>query len=107
MRTLTFCAISDPGHGWAKVKMTLLVRLLGPGWRNHFTSCSFERNGHAYLEEDEDASRFALLLKHHGIEPIFRTANCASRQSCVRNYPPLDTNFKYGDPTPRPDARYP
>jgi hypothetical protein len=105
-KTLSIEAYTDPGHGWAKVSIRLLERLLGPGWRNHFTPYSFEYKCFAFLEEDEDCSRLVELLKHHGIEPTFRTKSSASRESRIRRYPSLVTRWKHGDPTPKPNAFY-
>jgi len=91
MKTLAFDFISDPGHGWVKVSFTQLVRIVGPDWRSTFSSCSFERGEHAYLEEDSDAPRFVKACQAAGIEPRWRM-RCSERESRIRNYPSLQTS---------------
>lgn len=105
-KTLIIECYCDPGHGWAKVSTRRLEKLLGPGWRNHFTPYSYEYKCFAFLEEDEDCSRLDAVLRHHGIAPTFRTTNHASRESRIRRYPSLVTRWKHGDPTPQPNAFY-
>lgn len=91
MKTLTFRFYADPGHGWAKVSFRQLERIVGPHWRSCFTPYSYERGEHAFLEEDEDVSRFAKYCEAAGIKPVFRRHTCANRQSRIRNYSLLRT----------------
>ena len=105
-RTLSIEVYADPGHGWAKVSARRLEKLLGPGWRNHFTPCSYEYKCFAFLEEDEDCHRLIELLRYHGIEPSFRNRTQANKESRIRRYPSLVTTWKDGDPRPLPSAFY-
>jgi hypothetical protein len=107
MTTRIFHTYGDPCHSWTKVQNSFLCRLLGPGWRNHFTPYSHERDEWAYLEEDEDHYRFSEVLAEHGIQPIFRFHDGGTRRSRIRSYPFLRTSWKHGDPRPAPDAYYP
>ena len=93
MKTLTFHYYADPGHGWVKVSFRHLERIVGKHWRSLFTPYSFERGEYAYLEEDEDVSRFIDCCRGAGIEPVFRDHTCASRQSRIRNYSSLRTTL--------------
>jgi hypothetical protein len=87
MKTRTFLVYSDPGHAWVKVPKPFLARILGSTWRQAFTSCSYERGVHAYLEEDEDAARLITHCRAAGIEPVFKEGStCAKRYSRIRNY---------------------
>ena len=90
MKTLTFDFYSDPGHGWVKVSFARLLAVLGPGWRSAFSSCSFERGEHAYLEEDCDAPRFVKACQAIGVEPKWRM-RYSERESRIRNYASLYT----------------
>ncbi len=51
---------SDPSHAWLAVKRTELIRL---GIINKISSCSYEKGGTVYLEEDDDARKFVETKK--------------------------------------------
>lgn len=91
MKTRTFPVYSDPGHAWVKVHIPFLVRIIGPGWRKHFTSFSYQRGAYVYLEEDQDARTLIDWCRSTGIEPAFR--HCyyrrTNRPSRIRTYAPL------------------
>jgi hypothetical protein len=82
MKTLSFDIYSDPGHGWAKVPMTLVNSL---GIRDRITSYSYFRNEYAYLEEDCDLSTFIGACKTNGISPVFRE-KVTNKSSKIRTY---------------------
>lgn len=82
MKTRTFEAFSDPGHGWAKVHMKLLVDL---GIEDKITSFSYVRGMYAYLEEDCDLTTFVNALNAAGI-PFKLRARYAENASRIRNY---------------------
>ena len=105
-KTLSIEVYADPGHSWAKVDTRRLEKLLGPGWRNHFTPYSYEHKCFAFLEEDEDCARLDAALRYHGIEPTFRLKHQAEKESRIRNYPSLATRWQHGDPRPQPSASY-
>ena len=80
----TFDFISDPGHGWVKVPMTLLYTLC---ISKQISSYSYRRGAYAYLEEDCDASLFhEHYSKCFGVAPNYRERNAGQKYSRVRNY---------------------
>jgi len=84
----TFEYMSDPQHGWIKVKITFLASVFGGSWRSFFTSFSYERGGYVYLEEDKDALTFIKRLDSLNIDYKFRERP-AQQLSRIRNYSPL------------------
>lgn len=81
-KTLKLNSYSDPGHGWIKVKRSLLQSL---GIADKITRYSFQRGQWVYLEEDCDASTFMDACKAMGIEVSF-SHKCGNRQSRIRQY---------------------
>lgn len=81
-KSLNFNIYSDPGHGWAKVPMSLVNKL---GIRNEITTYSYFRNNSAYLEEDCDLDTFIKACKANGIEPHF-TNKVTNKSSKIRSY---------------------
>lgn len=80
----TFDYIQDPGHGWIKTPVKLLVEL---GIANEISSYSYYRDGFAYLEEDCDASRFFNAYKaRFGIDPKLRDRVAREKRSKIRSY---------------------
>lgn len=84
---------SDPGHGWAAVKRSLLVKL---GIAETITSFSYERGATVYLEEDCDVSTFVAAFKAStGKDPVFAPVKY-SECSPIRSY----NHYRYLDGTP-------
>lgn len=80
----TFDFISDPGHGWVKVPVSLLQALC---ISNEITRYSYRRGAYAYLEEDCDASLFHKAYTDcYGFPPKYRERNAGQRCSRVRGY---------------------
>ena len=80
----TFDFISDPGHGWVKVPLTLLESLCISG---EISDYSYRRGAYAYLEEDCDASLFHQAFeKCFGFAPKYRERNAGQKYSRVRGY---------------------
>ena len=77
-----FQVFNDPGHGWVKVPLTLLMKL---GIIDKITTYSYMRGEFAYLEEDCDASTFFNAMKAKGIEPEWRSTT-ANKLSKIRGY---------------------
>lgn len=77
--------ISDPGHGWLKVKRSELNIL---GIDQQITSYSYQRGEWVYLEEDCDASLFERAKKERSQIVRYRERNAAYRASRIRNYDP-------------------
>jgi hypothetical protein len=62
-RITKFHYYSDPGHGWLKVKISLLEEL---GIADQISSCSYVMGEWAYLEEDADATLFMNTWRKTG-----------------------------------------
>ena len=79
-----FDYIQDPAHGWIKVSIKQLSIL---GIVDDISSCSYYRNGFAYLEEDCDASTFfnAYRAKYNS-DPILKDRVARERRSKIRGY---------------------
>jgi len=79
-----FDFISDPGHGWVKVPVSLLQSLC---ISEEITIYSHMRGSFAYLEEDLDASTFHQAYeKCFGFPPKYRERNAGKKCSRVRGY---------------------
>lgn len=63
MRKAKYVMHVDPGHAWLAVKKSELIRL---GIADKISSCSYQKNDIAYLEEDCDASLFFKAKKALG-----------------------------------------
>jgi hypothetical protein len=71
-----------PGHGWAKVKRSELIKL---GIQNDITSCSYQRGEFVYLEEDQDLSTYVNALIKLDIQVQFKNKQ-TNKRSKIRNY---------------------
>jgi hypothetical protein len=74
---------SDPGHGWAKVKLSELIKL---GIHTRISGYSYRRGDYVYLEEDCDLSLYLATLKAAGIEFTFKEHVARTRSSKIRSY---------------------
>lgn len=84
MKTRTFDAISDPGHGWLKVPCKLLCEL---GITKAITPYSYVKGEYAYLEEDCDLSTFMNAMREQRPDTeIKQRPRIADKSSRVRNY---------------------
>ena len=79
---MKFQFFSDPGHGWVKVKRTLIEKL---GLTNKITHFSYVRNEHVYLEEDMDLATFMKAMKEVGKTIEFKEHH-TNKTSRIRNY---------------------
>jgi hypothetical protein len=73
---------SDPGHGWAAVKRSLLADL---GIADKVSTYSYQRGQSVYLEEDCDLSLLIGAFKQAGITPTF-VDHYTIRRSPIRSY---------------------
>jgi hypothetical protein len=81
---------SDPGHGWAKVPISILKSL---GIADQVSYYSYYRKGFAYLEEDCDTGIFISAFRaKYGENPKFREYNARFKSSKIRSY----DNFQRG-----------
>lgn len=73
---------SDPGHGWARVKRSLINEL---GIADKISCFSYQRGKFVYLEEDVDAGVFVSALKSAGIEYSVKE-HTTNNESAIRSY---------------------
>lgn len=79
MNIIHYC---DPGHGWMKVRKSLLVKL---EIAHLISSYSYERKEMAYLEEDCDAGLLLKALDRKGVKWAIKSSH-TDKQSKIRNY---------------------
>jgi hypothetical protein len=72
----------DPGHGWIKVKKSVLQRL---GIAGDISAYSYQRGDYAYLEEDGDAERLFQAAGAHGLVIQLNHLH-TNKQSKIRAY---------------------
>lgn len=73
---------SDPGHGWAKVKRSLLIEI---GIEGKISSYSYQKGEWVYLEEDCDQYLFWKTMKDQGREVKYVNHYC-NGSSSIRNF---------------------
>lgn len=80
-RDLTFHA--DPEHGWLEVPLTDLTTL---GIQDEISSCSYQDEANAYLEEDLDAGIYLRAAREAGWT-VDTNDNYVDGDSFVRDLP--------------------
>ena len=81
MKTLTLNYYQDHGHGWVKIKLSLLQKF---GIAEQISTYSYMRKDNAYLEEDCDLGIYlARVIKRDGQRPLFKDKH-NKRNSPVR-----------------------
>jgi hypothetical protein len=86
-----FSYYSDPGHGWIKVPMSLLIDL---EIAHKISRYSYMRKGFAYLEEDCDASTFFNAYRaRYGIDPKVKEYSAREKSSKIRSYDDFEWGF--------------
>ena len=83
MKTLTLNYYQDPGHGWVKVKLSLLQKL---GIAEQISTYSYMRKDNVYLEEDCDLGRLYNALDNAGITLKLREFIAREKKSKIRSY---------------------
>lgn len=81
-KTRVFHVYEDPGHGWIKVKKSMIHDL---GLTEEISSFSYQYGEYAFLEEDRDAGLFIHALRKAGIKPSYRSHH-TNKQSKIRGY---------------------
>lgn len=61
---MKFRFISDPGHGWLEVPISMIEML---GIQDRISHYSYQNGVMAYLEEDCDATEFIRACRREGI----------------------------------------
>lgn len=84
MKNKTFNCIyyTDPGHGWFKVKRSVLHNL---GIADKISNYSYQRGEYVYLEEDCDAFELYQALKQQDTVLCFTTKQ-SNTDSRIRSY---------------------
>lgn len=82
MKTFTVILYSDPSHGWAKVRKSVLANL---GIANDISPYSYQRGDYAYLEEDNDLSLLIKRLFESNTNAKFVPRH-TDKQSRIRSY---------------------
>jgi hypothetical protein len=83
MKNRTITVYSDPGHAWAKVSRSELIRL---GLIDKISTYSYQRKGFVYLEEDRDLGLYIVALRDAGATIKFKEMVSRERQSKIRGY---------------------
>jgi hypothetical protein len=82
MKTFTVILYTDPGHGWAKVKKSVLANL---GIAELVSPYSYQRGDYAYLEEDCDLSLLCKRLLENNTNAKFVPRH-TDKESRIRSY---------------------
>ena len=78
---MKFTFYSDAGHGWLKVKRSVLNEY---NVASEISTYSYQKGDYVYLEEDCDAGKLLNAVKAAGVEVEISEVN--SERSQIRNY---------------------
>ncbi len=81
-KTFTCTYYTDPGHGWFKVKRSVLHNL---DIADQITSYSYQRGEYVYLEEDYDAFLLHQKLNEQGTTLVTKRKH-TDNDSRIRSY---------------------
>ena len=81
-KTISIKVFADPGHAWARVAKSKLVKL---GIADKISTFSYMNGSNAFLEEDCDLSVLIGALRSRGYEIKFNESH-TNRYSKIRNY---------------------
>lgn len=81
-KTFSILLYTDPGHGWGKVKRSVLTSL---GLADKISSYSYQYNDNVYLEEDCDLGLLLQRLHDDGVAVKFTIKN-TNNLSRIRSY---------------------
>jgi hypothetical protein len=81
-KTVSIKVFADPGHAWARIAKSKLVKL---GIADKISTYSYMNGTNAFLEEDCDLSLLIGALRDHGYEVKFNESH-TNRQSKIRSY---------------------
>ena len=83
MKTLTLNYYQDAGHGWVKIKLSMLQKL---GIIDQISTYSYVRKDNIYLEEDCDLGRLYEALDKAGITLKLKEFCARKKKSKIRSY---------------------
>jgi hypothetical protein len=81
-KKISIKVFADPGHAWARVAKSKLVKL---GIADKISPYSYQKGENAFLEEDCDLTVLVNALRERGYEIKFNESH-TNRQSKIRNY---------------------
>jgi hypothetical protein len=81
-KTVSIKVFADPGHAWARVAKSKLVKL---GIADKISTYSYMNGTNAFLEEDGDLSLLIGAIRERGYEIKFNESH-TNRQSKIRGY---------------------
>ena len=81
-KKISIKVFADPGHAWARVAKSKLVKL---GIAEKISPYSYQKGENAFLEEDCDLTVYINALRKRGYEVKFNESY-TNRQSKIRNY---------------------
>ena len=90
MKTIKVTFYHDSGHGWYRVKRSVLEEL---NLLEHISSFSYVNGASVYLEEDRDASIFYNTVKKLGLSVEEKQAKFFER-SPIRSYHRFQKPYK-------------
>ena len=82
-QTLKVKFYTDPGHGWAAVKRSLLQDL---GIADKITNFSYQKGQTVYLEEDRDLATLLTALSVQRGQAVQYVHRQTDRRSPIRSY---------------------
>ena len=81
-KTVSIKVFADPGHAWARVAKSKLVKL---GIADKISTYSYMNGTNAFLEEDCDLALLIGAIRARGYEVKFNESH-TNRQSKIRSY---------------------
>ena len=81
-KTVAIKVFADPGHAWARVAKSRLVKL---GIADKISTFSYMNGSNAFLEEDCDLTLLITALRNRGYDIKFNESH-TNRYSKIRNY---------------------
>ena len=81
-KKISIKVFADPGHAWARVAKSKLVKL---GIADKISTYSYQKGENAFLEEDCDLTVLVNALRGSGYEIKFNESH-TNRQSKIRSY---------------------
>ena len=93
MKTLTLNYYQDSGHGWVKVKLSLLQKL---GIVQEISTYSYCRRDSVYLEEDCDLGALYKACDARGITLKLKSFVAREKRSKIRSYDSFNSQLFQG-----------
>jgi len=82
-KKISIKVFADPGHAWARVAKSKLVKL---GIADKISPYSYQKGENAFLEEDCDLSTLISALRAKGYTDIKFNESHTNKQSKIRGY---------------------